>query len=75
MCESTLARDVDVLASLDGASLSSPFTPFLVREVGVVVGALSAVHVALRSPVGAGPADPFAPRHVDPDGVPPAPLP
>jgi hypothetical protein len=32
-------------------------------------------HVPLSSVVGDGPADAVAPRHADPDGVPPAPLP
>ena len=35
----------------------------------------SAVHALLSSLVGDGPADAFATRHVDPDGVPAAPLP
>ena len=39
------------------------------------VAPLGVVHALLKSVVGDGPADASAPRHVDPEGVPPAALP
>jgi len=55
--------------------LCAPFAPPFAPLWGAEEFALLWVHGLVRSAVGDGPADVLAPRHVDPDGVPAAPLP
>jgi hypothetical protein len=68
--------EVRAFESVDAAALCVvPPRPVPAVEPVDEFASPDAVHTLLSSVVGDGPADAFAPRHVDPEGVPAAPVP